>query len=327
MNLKRRVWSFLDRCRYFLPTQTIIKLWVRLPASTRSLPRHLARAVSNFTQYGTRQAAALSYYAVFSVFPLILLSAVAVSRVVGPTVAQEQIVQGLILFLPEETDTINLFQESVAQALQQSGSFTVIALLGLIWSGLGLFSNLTISLDRIFQVAANRSLWRQRLLAFLMTMALIILIFMSFITSGVLLLVDTVLLNSQNIWLQIGTFFFPFGLNMVIFVLLFRYVPARVVDWDAIWPAAILGSIAFELAKAAFAWYFANFATFQFVYGGITTVILLLLWAYLVACIFIISAEICSQINLWMLGHDEPRIRLIAEQSLSELPAEIPPPM
>jgi membrane protein len=302
---------------------------MRLSPSNRALPAHLLQAVNNFIDYGMRNAAALAYYGVFSVFPLTLLLAIGISTILGPTVAQEQIAAGLILFLPEETQTINLIQDSIDQALQQSRPFGLVALLGLTWSALGLFSNLSTSLDRIFQVPASRSLWHQRFMAFLMTLALIVLVGMSFITSGVLLLVDALLLSNPGIWIRIGTLFLPLGLNMVIFVLLFRYVPARYVNWDAVWPAAILGALALELAKSAFAWYLTTLADFQFVYGGIATVIVLMLWSFLTACIFLFCAEICAQLNLWFSGSDdEPRPVINAlEPELSRLPREIPPPV
>ncbi|PJF23085.1 MAG: hypothetical protein CUN56_02685 [Phototrophicales bacterium] len=311
------------------PVVITVQWWRKLPSASRALPWHLWTAIMNYKNYGMRQAAALSYYALFSVFPLTLLLAVSISKILGPTVAQEQIYQGLILFLPEETQTISLFQDSLQQAVRQGTSFGIVALIGLVWSALGLFSNLTSSLDQIFQVPTSRSMWKQRALAFMMTVALIILIGLSFITSGLLRLVDAFLLSNPSVWIRIGTFFLPFGLNMVIFVMLFRFVPSRHVNWDAIWPAAILGSIALEAAKTLFAWYLSNLADYQFVYGSIATVIILMLWAFLTASIFLISAEICSQLNLWMIDQSEKEntVSVFVDPDLARLPAEIPPPM
>ncbi len=308
--------------------RTIFTLWMQLSPPMRAIPMHMWRAIKNYADNDTRQAAALSYYAVFSVFPLTLLMVVGVSALVGPTVAREQIVRGLILFLPEETDTITLFQNNIEDALAQNTSFGLLAFVGLIWSALGLFSNLTSSLDRIFQVPASRAIWVSRSLAFAMTLALIALIVLSFITSGVLRLVDAFFLANTSLWVDIGTFFLPFGLNMVIFVLLFRYVPNREVHWDAVWPGAIFGSLGFELSKALFALYLNSLETFQIVYGGIATVIVLMLWAYLVASVFLIAAEICSQINLWLIEfeHDSPRVSIITDGGMTQLPAELPPP-
>ncbi len=99
----------------------------------------------------------------------------------------------------------------------------------------------------------------------------------------------------------------PLGLDIVIFALLFRYVPSRYVAWDAVWAASLFGAIGWELARAGFAWYLANLANYQFVYGGIATVIVLLIWAYLTASIFIFSAELCARLNEWLHMQAEER--------------------
>lgn len=278
--------------------------WSRLSAESRELPIYVWAAFRHFLQRGARQAAALSYYTIFSLFPLTLLLAVGIGRVLGPAVAQEQIANGLGLFLPAAT--VALIQENLAEALQQSGSFGIIALIGLIWSALGLFSNITWSLDMIFQVPSSRSMWRQRLMAFLMTLTLVTLVLASFVTSGVLRLVSALLLDRPSIWVTIGALFLPLGLNAVIFALLFRYVPSRHVYWDAIWPAALTGAIGWELAKRGFEWYLANLANYALVYGGIATGIVLLFWAYLMASIFLFSAELCAQLNIWFINQTAP---------------------
>jgi membrane protein len=279
--------------------------WDRLPPMTRALPIYLGTAGARFLRYGTRSAAALAYYAVFSIFPLALLLTVGISRLLGPVVAQQQIQTGLSLFLPPSSSpALELVQTNVAEALAQSQSIGWIALLGLIWAASGLFANITSSLDMVFRVPALRSLWRQRLIALLMTLMLIGLVLASFVTSAVLRLISALMLERPNLWLNAGVFFLPLSLNLVIFVLLFRYVPARPVHWDAVWPAAIIGAIGWELAKVGFGWFLTNAANFQFVYGSIAAVIALLFWAYLIAAVFLFSAELCAQLNEWLLAHE-----------------------
>jgi membrane protein len=295
--------------------------WQHQDYATRVLPGYLGRAAGNFSRTGTRHAAALAYYAIFSVFPLTLLLAVGISKLLGPAAAQTQVVSALSIFLPGDT-SVEL-QKNVAQALDQGASFTVVAIVGLIWSALGLFSNITSALDLIFAVPARRSLWRQRLTALIMTLMLVVLVTASFVTSGVFRLFAAVFLERPNVWITIGAVFLPLGLNIVIFVLLFRYVPSRHVHWDAVWPAAIFGGLGWELAKAGFQWYLANIANYQFIYGSIATAIVLLLWAYLIAAIFLFSAELCAQLNDWFIMRHEKEIeRLYAE---SELSVELPP--
>lgn len=284
-----------------------LRWWGKRNPYMRTLPIYIWRAVTNFVRDGMRGAAALAFYAILSIFPLTLLLAVGISRIVGPAVAQEQIASGLSLFLP--IDTVALLQASLADALAQGRSFGLVAVGGLLWAATGLFSNITFSLDLIFQVPSSRSIWRQRVTAALMTIMLIVLVAASFLTSGILRLVQSALLNQPNIWINISSYFLPIGLNMVIFAMLFRYVPSRHVYWDAVWPAAIFGATGWELARWGFGLYLTNIANYQFVYGGIATVIVLQFWVYLVSAVFLFSAELCARLNEWFLSSYEMRHR------------------
>jgi membrane protein len=138
-----------------------------------------------------------------------------------------------------------------------------------------------------------------------MTFTLVVLITASFVTSGTLRLLMALVLDRPSIWLTVGVYFLPLGLNMLIFALLFRFVPARSVHWDAVWPAAIVGALGWEIAKSGFGWYLTAVANVQFVYGSIATAIVLLFWAYVIAAIFLFSAELCAQLNDWIEAHHD----------------------
>lgn len=290
--------------------------WQEQRPATRNLPHYLQKAVMNYirTGSGSRQAAALSYYAIFSVFPLTLLLAVAIGNIVGPVAAQEQIARGLQIFLPEAT--ITELQATLEVALGQSSSFGLVAFAALIWSATGLFTNIMLALDNIFEIETPRSVVRQRLLAVVMGLTLVVLVMASFITSGFLRLLSAFSPALPSIWVRIALFFLPLGLDVVIFALLFRYVPQCDVHWDAIWPATIFGSIGWELAKRGFEWYLTNLNNYWIIYGSIATGIVLLFWAWLIASIFLFSAEICARMNEWLIAEeDRQHAEMILKQS------------
>ena len=282
----------------------LLNWWATHSEPTRELPYVLLNAFRNFSRYSSRQSAALAFYALFSVFPLTLLLAVLIGGLLEPAAAQEQIANGLSFFLPE--GTVGYIQDVLNESLQQSGSFGFVAVLAIIWSSLSLFSNLTASLDEIFAVPEGRSIWGLRALAVLMSITLVILVVASFLTSGVLRLVSVLLLDQPSLWVTIGVLFLPFGLDVVIFAMLFRFVPARFVHWDAVLPAAIFGAVGWELAKLGFGYYLNSLAGFQFIYGSIATGIVLLFWANLIAAIFLFSAELCARLNEWIIKQESP---------------------
>ena len=80
---------------------------------------------------------------------------------------------------------------------------------------------------------------------------LIILITASFLASGVIAVISLLFANQSSTWLTVASIFLPLGLNIMIFLLLFRYVPSRPVHWDAIWPAARVSTWRTALAVTA----------------------------------------------------------------------------
>lgn len=284
------------------------KWWQQRRPATRSLPRYLGRAVMNYIRSGTgsRQAAALSYFAIFSIFPLTLLLAVGIGNIVGPVAAQEQLARGLEIFLPEAT--VVDIQSTLESALGQSSSFGLVAFAALIWAATGLFTNINLALDGIFEVENPRDMFRQRVVAVAMGLTLVVLVLASFVTSGVLRLLSAFTPGVPNVWVRIAISFLPMGLDVVIFALIFRFVPLKDIHWDAVWPAAIFGSLGWELAKRGFEWYLTNLANYWIIYGSIATGIVLLFWAWLIASIFLFSAELCARLNEWLLDEEERRV-------------------
>jgi membrane protein len=257
--------------------------------------------VQDFSARGMRNAAALSYYAIFSIFPLLLIVVVFLTRVLGQVLTEEQILSALTPFLPDgATGAITLIQSFLTGALELSGSVTIIAIISLAWAGLGLFGNIAAALDTIFHAEQPVGLVRGRIRALLMAIVLILLLSLSFLSSFVIGLFDSLLLNPSTVWLRISTIALPLGLNMLIFTLLFRYVPGRRPDWEAIWPAALLGGIIWEVAKALFGLFTASSLLYQPVFGAIASGMLLLFWIYILAGGFMFAAEICAHLNRWL---------------------------
>ncbi len=288
--------------------RTLLRWWSRQNYALRTLPGYLWAAIRQFSVSGSSQAAALSYYAIFSVFPATLMLAVGINALLGPSVDSDRLIgQGLALFLPEAT--VQILQDNIAQALAQGGGFTLFALVGLAWSALGFFSNLSSYIDMVFGASQHRSMWRHRLVAALMAVILLLLIALSFVTSGLLRLFSSFILGSGQTWLSLAALLLPFSVNLLIFVLLFRFVPQVSVRWEAVWAAGILGAAGWELSKGLFIWYLDHFGNFAVVYGSIATVIVLLLSAYLTSSVVIFSAGLCAQLDRWYGARAEQEVQ------------------
>lgn len=303
-------------------------LMIALNRATDDLPRFLWHAVQDFSARGLRNAAALSYYAIFSVFPMLLLVVVVLSRVLGQVLTEEQVMSALTPFLPEgATGALTLIHSFVSGAFELSGSVTVIAILSLAWAGLGLFGNIASGLDTIFQAERPIGLVRGRIRALVMAVVLIVLLSLSFLSSLVIGLFDSLTLSPAG-WLRISTIALPLGLNMLIFTLLFRFVPGRRPEWEAIWPAALLGALLWEIAKSLFGLLTASSLLYQPVFGAIASGMLLLFWIYILAGSFLFSAEICAHLDRWLRERRwqaEAGSVLEAPALQAGPPAELPP--
>ncbi len=272
--------------------------WILANAMTDGLLQHLWWGIDRFSKHGMRESAALSYYAIVSVFPLILLAIIVIGTVLGPAAAHNQIDGVLRIFVP--ASTANFLQDSIAQTLEQRGSFGLVAGLTLLWSSLGFFSNLSSALSRTFRDPKGYNTWQSRLFGLTMMVALGVLLLASLATTLVFNLLDLVVFYQSASWVTTGALIVPFSLSVAIFAFLYRFVPRRRVRWDAIWVAAFLGGGAWEAAKRIFAWYLDNLASYSLVYGSVATLIVLMLWVYLSGIIILLGAEICVAIDDWM---------------------------
>ena len=79
---------------------------------------------------------------------------------------------------------------------------------------------------------------------------------------------------------------------LVMFVLMYRYLPARRIPWRIAGAAAIFTGVAFELLKAIFAWYVANVADYRNPYGAFEAIVLLIFWIYYSAMVFVLGGEV-----------------------------------
>ncbi|MCD4685277.1 MAG: YihY/virulence factor BrkB family protein [Anaerolineae bacterium] len=276
--------------------------WILANAMTDGLLQHLWWAIDRFSKHGTRESAALSYYAVFTLFPLMLLMIVVIGTILGPAAAENQIDGVLRIFLP--TSTASFLQDSIAETLQQRGSFGLVAGITLIWSSLGFFSNLSSALSRTFRdhegIHKGYSTILSRIYGIFVMLAMGILLIASLATTVVFNLIDLVVFYHTTSWITTGALIVPLSLSVAIFAFLYRFVPRRRVRWDAIWVAAFLGGGAWEIAKRLFTWYLDNMASCSLVYGSVATMIVLMFWVYLAGIIIFLGAEFCVAIDDWM---------------------------
>jgi membrane protein len=269
----------------------------------------LWRTWDNFNKRGLWEASALSYYSLLSLFPLLLILVVGLGRVIGTQTTGNQIENFLTIFLPGPTATE--LSSTIKRFVSEGSQASIVALITLAWSALGLFSALSGSMDRIFRTSKRVKFWERRIYGLIMVLVLGVLLVANIVASLIFSFLNVIFLNQQNIWLQIASLFVPFGFSLGIFAMMYRWIPRSKVRWDAIWTAALIGGIAWEVAKRLFALYLDLIANVSLVYGSIATVIIFMIWAYYTWSIVLICGELCMSLADWLdyLGTKETQTR------------------
>jgi membrane protein len=102
-------------------------------------------------------------------------------------------------------------------------------------------------------------------------------------------------LNGSGELLTIQKFFaqvLAYAFIILMFVLIYRFLPARRVPWRIALVASIFTGVVFELLKSVFAWYVANLASYTSAYGTFATFVLLVFWIYYSAVVFVLGGEV-----------------------------------
>jgi membrane protein len=237
----------------------------------------------------TIMAAAIAYFALLSLFPLVLLSISIASFTLGPLMDEQLIIRKLEFIAPALG---LLLGQNIDQIIRARGPITGVALVGLIWSASTLFFTLTHTLNEIWGSKRSRPVWKRRGLAILVVLALAgpALFLASFAGS---------MIANLRIWLPaqimpIGegfSFVAAIGLDVVLFMVLYSMLPHGSSTWREILPGAVGAGLLWELAKRAFLLFVSTYISVSnLVYGSVATIIAFLLWAYLSGLILLFGA-------------------------------------
>lgn len=294
----RLILSILIRVReaiYVLPAPPVLRMVGDL----------IYRTSRNFSRDdGSHMAAGVAYYAMFSLFPLVLAIIAIASFFLDQATIQERVLDFLERELPGAGDS-EVIQGNIQRLADARGALSIVAVLSLLWSGRAVFGAIHRVLNRAWQVTERPHFVLQQLLQAGSALGIAFMFLVATLAGTVgraLILGSEVLTGTGIPW---DTLFnlMPYVVNTVFFSLVYRYVPDVHVRWRDALPAAFLAGSAFELAKIGFAFYLANLSALDLIYGSITTVVVLLLFLYVIGIILAMGAELCAELGRsWASG-------------------------
>lgn len=237
------------------------------------------------------RAAAIAYYGLLSLFPMLLFLVFLASQFLESEAAREALNESLVQLLPAASETV---QEIIDQTLNMRGSIGLIGGVGLLWSASTLFNALSKSLNVIWSVEA-RPFWRRRIVAAVSVLSIGLLFTISLVLSALAVIPssDDGTVISQWLNLSVGLL-----ITTLLFWLVYQLIPNAAEDPRATLGGGILAALLWQAAKTVFTAYLASGITnYGAVYGSLASVIALVLWTYFSALILFIGALFSSSLG------------------------------
>ena len=255
--------------------------------------------------------AALAYYTVFSLAPLILvlLAIVGVIFRDDPAGAWNKITQQMSYFL--DSSTVQVVQ-NIAQKASEPGKSTIATIIGValaIFGASGVFGQLQDALNTIWGVKAKPGggIWgflRNRFLSFAMVAGVCFLLLVSLTLESLLKAfshyVQSVLPGGIVVALAVYLIF-DFAVVVLLFGMIFKFLPDVQIQWRDVWIGAVITAILFGIGKWLLGFYLGSGAAGS-AYGAASSLITLLLWVYYSSQILLFGAEF-TQVCAARAGH------------------------
>ena len=243
-------------------------------------------------------AAALAYYTVFSLAPLLIIVIAIAGLVFGADAAQGQIVTQLQSLIGK--DGAQTIQELILKASEpKSGMIaTIVGIATLLWGASNVFTNLKEALNTIWNVSPppGRGIWgflQDRVLSFAMILGIGFLLLVSLVLSAVLAAISYWL----NGWLQLPVgiwqivdFAISFGVVTLLFALIYKLLPDVDLAWNDVWIGAAITSMLFTIGKSVIGIYLGG-SGIASTYGAAGSFVIILLWINYSAQILFLGAE------------------------------------
>lgn len=292
--------------------------WIRRVNVPRAAAAALARVLRGAGEFITRLylkagednifflAGGIAFDILFGAIPFLLMlvgifGIVLVNVVDDPSKA---VIDYVVHILPPTRAVVERTDAIVDTVVAGRTRFGVLGLVLFLWTSTRLIATLRTSLKEIFDLPEDRGIVEGKVFDIQMVLV-----------AGTLFLANTgitiVLTTAQELgirlvgrWLDVATVQLVWGQLLafvfifLMFVLIYRYLPRRRIPWRMTLVAAVFTSLAWELIKGLFAMYVLHATSWQKVYGAFVTPVIIVLWIYYSAVVFILGGEVAHVYEL-----------------------------
>jgi membrane protein len=267
--------------------------------------RLLAETIAGWWRHdGPRMGAALSYFTVFSLAPMLVVSVAVGGLLFGTEAASGRIVAELRgLMGPEGAAAVETLIERAALRPDTGSGAALFGFAVILVGASGAFVELQHALNVIWSAKPPRGnrwqkILRTRLASFSLVLAIGFLLLVSLVVSAALSALDDLIGSAGAVQPLLAALnaVLSYAVVALLFALMFRLLPDERVAWRDIWPGAAAAALLFVLGKFAIGVYLGNTAVAS-VYGAASSVVVLLVWIYYSAQILFLGAELTQALH------------------------------
>ena len=260
----------------------------------------LRDAVRNYQTNGdTNQAAAIALYAILSVIPLFILTLLLIDNIFSSDPGiQKRLIDGIRQFVPSFSGDLLMQFGQIKGKKELLGWAGIISL---IWFSAMIFGSIETALNITFRSRTQRNYVVSKLLAIAM-------IPLGWAVGGISVGITyaATILSRQPLLIQGGLFYMPEFYGIVIRYLIpyfvtvlfstvvYKAIPARKISLKSAIIGSAIFSVLMEVAKQFFTWYVASYTRYDLIFGSLQAVVILVVWVFYAALIFLFCAELIS---------------------------------
>ncbi len=244
--------------------------------------------------------AALSFYTIFSLAPLLIIAISVAGSIFGRRAARGEIVGQIRSLIGDEGARVVQTTLKNAHLGHESGIALIISIITLIIASTIVFVDLQESLDMVWKVKPKpgrsmiKGLLKDRIRSFTVVMGTGFILLVSLISSAVISALNNYISEQffalPVYYLQISNLLASLFIVFLLFMMIFKFLPDVDIEWRHVWVGALVTAVLFVLGKYLIGLYLGT-SSLSSTYGAAGSLVILLLWVYYSTQIFFLGAE------------------------------------
>jgi membrane protein len=255
-------------------------------------------AAANWSSHrDSRQGAALAYYSVFSLGPIIVIAIAVAGFFFGREAVSGQVASSITGMLGDTGAKAVQAMLADAGRPREGLLATVLGLGTLLFAAIGVVVQLKDALNTVWEVGdiPGQGIWhflRSYVVSLAAVLALGFLLLVSLIvTAGLAAFGKYAAPHIQEWLLHIISLLVSISVISILFAMMFKWLPDADVDWYDVWLGAVVTAILFEIGKSAIGFYIGK-QGLDSTYGAAASIIVVLIWVYYSSQIILMGAEV-----------------------------------